>query len=353
MDDFVGDNNPTYLYKAADAIELPDYVKNAPVTTTADVESLPARSFADELNRLFPIHTKAACALSAICFYGKGYADVRIERAIEKAAAAHGINDLHAEICKALSPTIKLANRAQPQYALAIQDEDDTRYFYPIDTEVDLTESARWLTKDANAQHLPLSFVRTAAMAMVKRAAALGMEAERILPPEVVAIGEDRIVDFERAKQALESRRLYCGVDDDGMKLYHDTLESAKAAYHRDEPLDEYLEVVRIIDDANRVKYSALIRDPHQVFYAGPLRSEVEKFATEVIFVGDVPVPSETFAALSDAEIEGTFRAGAADAVKEAKFQALGNAYGATGMLADLGPENERALLRLLLQKAA
>lgn len=356
MRDHVNESNPTYLFKAAAEMKIPDYVMEEPMMTSADVDDLSPHSFADQPNRLFPIHTKSACLMSALCFYGNRYQNKVIEGQIVKAAGSHGVLGLVREAEAVFTPTLKSASNPEPRFALAIEDDVDgggTQYFYPIDTESDLTSSARNLTKAAAEERLPISFLRTAAETMVKRAHELKLDPQATLVPEVLALGENRIPDFAKAAALIERRAEFCNVDDAGMQIYRDTIKAAEDAYHKSEDLDDFIQVVSMIDEANHVKYSALIKDPYQVFYCGETQADVEKFANQVVFVGDTAVPAEVVSSLTDDEIEGMFSGITADPVKQARDAAAERTATATQHLAGIGEDNEQALLRLMLQKAA
>lgn len=350
MKDHVGDQNPVYLFKAAEHVALPDYVTQAPTLTPDDVRGLPSFSFADRAGRLFPIHTKEATVMSAMCFYGRQYSSREIEAALEKAAHTHGVADLLEQFRTIFRPLEKKAHAPEPRYALAYDDGTGTRYFYPITGETELLESARRLTKAAGQERIPLKFVRAAAREMCKRASELGQQPERILPAEVVSLGEDRIVDFNMAKRAVALRREFAGLPDEALQLYDATIDSAKEAYAQGEDLQDFVDVIEMLDDAHSVKYSHLIQDPYQVFYAGPKVEDVVKFANQVVFVGDVAVPAEVMARTVPQAIEDWFDGDTAAAVKKARDMATKSPAAATQALAGIGRENEQMLLRLALQ---
>lgn len=353
MQDHVGDQNPTYLFKAAEHVALPDYITQGVTFAPSDVEHLPEFSFADRVNRLFPIHTKEAAVMSAMCFYGRLYSDAAIERELVKAADAHGVADLLDQFRTVFRPVEKQAGIPEALYALAYDDGNGPRYFYPINGETELLESARKLTKAATQSRIPLSFVRSAARAMCKRATELGQAPERILPSEVVSLGEDRIVDFALAKSAVALRKEFAGISDEAFGLYEATIDSAKEAHARGEDLADFVEVVSILDTAHSVKYSHLIVDPYQVFFSGHKVEDVIKFANQVVFVGDVAIPTEVMAGTPVSLVEDWFDGETAGAIKRARDLATRAPAEATQTLSAIGPDNERTLLRLLLQTAA
>lgn len=352
MKDHVGDQNPVYLFKAAEHVALPDYVTQAPTLTQADLLGLPAFSFADRVGRLFPIHTKEATVMSAMCFYGRQYTDPVIEAALEKAAHTHEVSGLLDQFRAVFQPLEKKASAPELRYALAYDDGSGPRYFYPITGETELLASARRLTKAAGEARLPLKFVRSAAREMCKRASELGQLPERILPSEVVSLGEDRIVDFHMAKRAVALRREFAGLPEEALQLYDSTIDSAKEAYSQGEDLQDFVDVIEMLDDTHSIKYSHLIQDPYQVFYAGPKVEDVVKFANQVVFVGDVAVPSEVVARTASLDIDDWFDGDTAMAVKKARDLATKSPAAATQALAGIGRENEHMLLRLALKTA-
>lgn len=80
------------LFGQPNGVELPEFVKEAEYDEESLVESLPSTSFADSINRRFPVHTPADTYVSAAYFYGKtAGADKNIEANIQKAAAIFNI----------------------------------------------------------------------------------------------------------------------------------------------------------------------------------------------------------------------------------------------------------------------
>jgi hypothetical protein len=355
MRDHVDDANPLYLYKAAETITLPDFVLQAPMLSGADVSDLHERAFADSAGRMFPLHTKEATVMSAMAYFGQGGKDAHVQARIRAAAGQHGVLDLEQEIERCFEPVVKAASApSDPRYALRLNREDGPpQYFYPIDSETELTQSARFLTKDASENRLPLSFVRAAAQEIVKRANELGLSIEHTIPVAVRNLGEDRIPDFEVAKAAAFRRLEFGGVPQEGYQILIDTVDAAKEAHANGEDLEDFITVWRMVDDGAQVKYSALIKDPYQSFYAGVTRDEVIKFARSIVFVGETPIPCEVIGALTDADIDGHFRADTSATVKQARDAAVRDSPTATQSLANLGEVDERALLTLLLATSA
>jgi hypothetical protein len=57
--DHVADVNQTRLYQLNTIVELPEFVKEASITTPEDLKDLPSEIFADPTRRQFPMHTRA------------------------------------------------------------------------------------------------------------------------------------------------------------------------------------------------------------------------------------------------------------------------------------------------------
>src|SRR4051812_43564425 len=67
--DQVKDTGFTQFYEMSQLYgELPDYVKIASQEETFSPRGLPSSSYADVIGRKFPVHTKAACLVSALYF---------------------------------------------------------------------------------------------------------------------------------------------------------------------------------------------------------------------------------------------------------------------------------------------
>ncbi len=352
------EGNPTSLYKVAAEMQLPDWFLRGEELPQSALDQLPDNSFADRDLRRYPIHTKVACLASTIAYFGEGESSGLLGVRLKQASQVHGISDAFEQVRnifeRASTPIKEAAAAPQPLYALAINEgEGNTRYFYPIGNETELTRSARNLTKAAQEMRLPPSFVRDAAERMVKRAAELGLDPARTLVPEVVTMGTTRIPDFDTALAGVLKRAEVYNLPDYASDLYRETIEAAKAAYFANEPIDPFLEVIETLDAGAGIKYSALIKDPYRLLYSGPPTEEVEKFARAVVFVGNVAVPSETFARLQDQDIDGMFSESHAQSLKQARAVAISDSPAASHAIAGIGNANEAALLRLLLQAAA
>lgn len=91
MLDHVHDKNYVQLVQISHTLPLPDFVKEAELTTEEDISSIPSNCFADKVHRLYPTHTKADTWLSLAYFHKLGFDVPRsgrevIEAMLNKAA---------------------------------------------------------------------------------------------------------------------------------------------------------------------------------------------------------------------------------------------------------------------------
>ena len=68
MFDQYDDKNLGQLYRFSTIIELPEFVKTASVSDLDNIKSIPSTSFADPINRKYPIHTKSDTYMSRLYF---------------------------------------------------------------------------------------------------------------------------------------------------------------------------------------------------------------------------------------------------------------------------------------------
>jgi hypothetical protein len=101
------------LFGQSNNIELPEFVKTAEYDSEERISSLPSLSFADKINRKFPLHTPANVYVSAAYYYGKTAAqDPQIIDGIKKAALLFGIT-------KEIQEAIDLATTSKTETKVA------------------------------------------------------------------------------------------------------------------------------------------------------------------------------------------------------------------------------------------
>lgn len=349
--DFVSDNNPIGVWRADRLVGAPDYVNNAPVVSSDEVDALPAVAFADARRRELPIHTKAATWLSAAYFLGADRRDVAIETALTKAAAGHGISEDLARLRQAFATdTEKQASSpAEPCFALKGDFGDHLpggRYqaFYPINTPIEVIQSGVQLAEDA--RRMPIELFHEASRAVVKAAAALGVPRHE-LHDSVLKAGTERLIDFVEAERHA---RLRCSVveDESARALYHDILKSAAADDEKN--VGQYIDLWADLDRTHQVNYGNGILPPYEAFHSGMTRSAFDKIAAASVVVHDVVVPRSVFNAVKPADIDLHFPKSAAEVIKPIIQARAEPAESISQRVAALAPEAQRELLRLLVK---
>lgn len=359
MHDHVDDFNPTFFFALAEDWgdeRMPEYLKTASVISAEEVADLGSSYFADPKRRLWPLHSKVATFLSAASFYSQGINDRDVENQIKMAAQAH---DIVADVERCEQFYAKLAKQASapaapqaPAFALTVDINGTLHQVYPCSSPGEVMKSARLLPGDLAEERIPLSFARDAARALVKRARALGVPDNEIAQ-RTLELGEERIPDFHAAASIMEIRVKYAAQSEEQRQLYREVVKSAEEAWHRGESLDDYIDLVGELDAYNGIKSGGLICDPVALFYRGPTQSEVEKFASEVVFVGSQPLPAELVARFGQMrQVHARLPKAAAEKVVQASAAALSDPAAATVALSALDAPEQLTVLSLALEAA-
>ena len=109
-------------------------------TSADDAGKLPARAFADSVNREYPVHTKEAAVLSAAYFFAEHPDDTgpeTVREGLAKAAAFWDVEDEIAQIRSDLS-----VERRQPKYALDLQLDGAVLRHFPWHDKASLEKTA-------------------------------------------------------------------------------------------------------------------------------------------------------------------------------------------------------------------
>lgn len=312
--DFVKDNNPTALYASCEAIEPPDYVKQASIITPESLVDLDKVAFADPEAREFPIHTPAATWLSAAYALGAGLEGTPIFSRIKTAAILQRVAGDVTALVDAFHQTVKEASAPARVFALTASVDGQDRSFYPINDEQEIIDSSRAMLKDADEKRLPFSYFRKAATALVKAAHEKRLNFEE-LHERIIAVGEARLLDFDQARQVAELRK-YAGADDEAVALYKEALEGA-----RNDPssLERWMDLWVELDESYQVKYSSVQPHPYLAFFSGPVEREVEKMASEVVLINDILIPKTVIPLVPEIAVRQHFTKDAAEQVIEAQ----------------------------------
>lgn len=352
--DHVGDFNPTYYFTAVESTGDPDYMKTASVLTPSEVDALPDHLFADQRNRLWPVHTKAATLMSACSFFSQHLDLPQVYTRIKQAAAAHNIlADVgQAEIALAPAPLKQASGDSTQahQFALIFEGEDNKlTHMYPCQTPGEVIKSARFLAGDTSEQRIPRDWARSAAITLVKRAAELGLP-DSDIAKTTLELGTERIPDFDIAERNLDLRCKLAGLTAEEAGFYHEVLESAKAAYLRGEEIDEHIGLCEELDAINGIQHSAVIPDPHTMIFSGEKMASIAKYASSVVFLLDTPIPVDQVARLSATPaVHSRLTKEAASLTLKAAAQATSNPADATAIFARMPLEDQQTVAAIIL----
>lgn len=327
--DFVHDENPdVFLYLRNEGM-MPEYVSNSDVFRPGDCDSLADVAFADQDNRLFPCHTKAACWESAAYFAGRGLEDDKIKAQIEKMASVHNItedvqavfNKFEEEYTKAAATEVVEA--PEEKFALILDwdgvNSNGVQAFYPVTTHDDCVESSEKAASAYQAGSLPLPVFYQVASNIVKAASADALDE---LAPVVRRFGTDRLPDPYGAEILLGMRK-EAGVNvAPYVAIAKELQRVVRAAESVDMAKQAASNAARLIfhlDQQNGIQYNSSMKDPYSVIFSGPLAADMEKFAASTVDILGIDVPVTDFLNLSDNRIDSSFSKNVASVVKEAK----------------------------------
>ena len=352
--DFIKDQNPTALYevglKAGDL--LPDYIKKASIPQPEDVTNLHDVAFADRVNRLHPIHTKAATYMSAVYLAGKGMQDTAIFSRVKAAGEVYGItDDIEAAIKLLPAPTSKEASAAEEEYALKFKMEDsDTWQAYAIGSYIDVTKSAVAVLRDWNDEHIPTDWLYAAARNIVKKAKELNVNRDDI-PITLWEIGEPRVLDFKAAEEYALTRQ------DHGVADVAPYIDAVKKAATGESTAEDAISTWMLLDAQNGLTHKRLIA-PQAAFYSGAKVAHIENLANSNVFIADVLVPREALCATlknDGACIKKAFRAEQAAQIidlVDSVHAGTKSAAVASKEIANWPKHRQKELLSLLLEEA-
>lgn len=350
--DFTKDQNPTALYevgiKAGDS--LPNYVKEASILQEEDLVSLHDCAFADQANRLHPIHTKAAAYMSAVYLAGAGKIDSKEFQAVKEAAA---LFDIEADIDAALAllpqaeKSADAHELASEKYALSFQiEEEDTWKAYAINNEVDVTKAATDAVRDWNDGHIPTDWFFYASRNIVKRASELNIPRNEI-PEKVWRFGEERLVDFNNVDYAIGERHL-AGVSD--TSEYTQALKQASAG---EITVEQAIDTWMGLDAAHGVSHKK-VTSPHEAFYSGAKVAYLKDLSETNVFISDVMIPAQELTKLAADNykvVKMAFRKESAEKIIDI-LSGVQDTAETTAKLASLESNQQKHLLSLLLKVA-
>ena len=306
--DYTIDQNPRPLYRIDELVGTPEYVEQAAVITKEATAGLAQVAFAHPTKREFPCFNKVSTYLSYAYLMGSTKSpDARLVENIKTAATAFGITADLEKIDAALA-NVKSASTPEMLFALpagSVEKHADTN-FYPLNDVVEVEASAHQLLNDR--ARMPAGLFHKAALAIVKAAANYS---GCVLPAKVAAAGVDRYPDFEYATKIAANRK-FVVKQPEALELYADLVKVASAS---DAEAEKIASLWEELDQSFGVKYEDGIVDPYAAIYSGTPKAEVEKLATEVVLIADVPVPVSVISRLPEEGFAQRFSAKTAAAL--------------------------------------
>lgn len=345
MTDFRTNNHNTgiaFLKKQANA---PEYVRSDDGKGASDV-------FAHPVEDLYPCSTRSqtwhSYAFLKTADHGLSPSVANtIEDNLRQAA---GVLDMDDALC-AIDMAVEAKKEAAKQketpgeryWALTLRKSAESKPLYPLNTPAEVQKSARAVI---NA-HLPIEWMKSAAVRIVERAVALNIPADE-LPERIVKLGT--ACDFDEVgAMALISPRL-ARVDEETGALYAGLVKAASEDTSRiPECVELMLTLDRDVGFNDRYPAHQPIVDPYTVFEQGPPKAALEKAAQQNVLLADTLVPVEEFQNL-EARLHQRFAKKAAARISELIKQGGSDGEGLTRAISALPTEVQRNLLHLLAQ---
>jgi hypothetical protein len=312
--DYTTDQNPRSIHFVQDQGITPEYIKSAAVPTKESVQGMPDTVFADPGKRLLPVHTKEATFFSAAYFFGSGDSDPSVATRIEKAAAAFGITSDIVNVRNAFVFETKQASAVPYALEVEMSKEAGVHSFYPLLTRDNVVDSASQMSRDYHEGRLPLELYRDAAVNTVKSAHELGIE-DRELPKTVVQLGTPRTPDFQYAASRVSLSKSAGLINEEALPVYLDILQAAESEYNsisdfteKDAAMTKWAEAMLDLDRACGIaKYNEIVVDPYSALFSGTSYADIDKAASETLFINDAAVPLAALQAIPSKDVHARF----------------------------------------------
>lgn len=324
MRDFTTDSVPRPLYIAGLAGTLPEWALSAPIPQLEELSKLSSNAFADPAHRLLPLHTKQATLCSAVYLAAcAGIYPEGTEDRIKAAAEALGVADEAAVILNAERPKAAAASLEVEKEAHALEIEDGAAYgldpgplnYLPCHDSFSIDRSGEELAKCASRQKLPPEMVHSAAVALTK--AATLKNCLDVLPPQILALGTERVADWQKAATLIQDRVRVVGRE--GISDYDELI---KLGAEHPEQADAVIDGLRDLDAHHNISYwdkAGAVCSPWEVVYCGPTMQDIEKMASSHFVLGGALVPIPVFSSLPRDRVSAGFSKAAAETIFKAQ----------------------------------
>jgi hypothetical protein len=316
MIDPVSDMGLAHFHQITKVIDLPDFVKEGSVPTPEEVERLPHTSFADQIGKKFPVHTKEACYLSYAYFLRQKdsftkRAASRIERKFNDMARFWDIEPSMDKLADDLKPKTEKKASTEEDYALTVQHNGTPLHYFPINNRKAVAKSAGELVANRGsftyemrkeaAQKLMGAYIRegfpiSSVPDTIQSMAGYGLTTKEAAIREI-----SRRVNF--AKTTMEKKAA------EPMKLMADQLKKSGEEILTAETLTKVAKVIDVYDRCMNVTvhYGNQFEYPEDVLFKFT-KSAADKVKNELVtmqngssyWLQDLEKASEAFNSLGD-----------------------------------------------------
>lgn len=331
--DFLNDKTGAILNYAFDNELLPEFVKEASMDEIQDVQDLNDKAFADQVNRLFPCHTKEATVLSALYIAANHEQDEEVLNNLNKVASVFEVSDEVNNIFNHFNEAFeKVASDNTEEfiekYALYLEDDENTKGYYNISTKEDTLLSIKHLHEDFMAGGVQPHHMRKLACVVNQAAKDFNIVPEYI-PSVITKYATAKMPDANVAYQLIELR-------DNGrvdmnrykeviVKMANDLADSDMELDTMQTIADNAAEQLYCLDEEYNIKYASDQPNPYEVIYNGPTIEHIEKFAAEHVYISDIPVPVVDIINLSEDQVNNIFSKKAAETIINVKNELKGS----------------------------
>lgn len=325
--DFTTDKTAAIFDYADKAGLIPDFVKQSSFVSAEEVADMPDRIFADQNARLYPCHTKAATLVSAVYAAANQDDTYGVREEIEKRAATFDITEEVKSVFDHFDSTMdksasvdQVEETVMQKFAHTATINGTEHNFYDISTRADVLLAIDHIDADYKHGYIEPTIMRKVASAVAEQANNFGV-GDR-LTYEIAKYASKRLPDIDAA-QSLMSLRV-SQVED--MTPYEACLDKFASALAECESFEQTQEIVDqtaadiyAIDKKAGVKYSMVQPDPYEILLSGPTLEQMQKFASEHVYVQGVAVPTVDFVNMTDDRVDTYFSKSSAAIIKEAK----------------------------------
>lgn len=272
IDNLSKDGGRVKLYHLSKLTEFPDFVKTAEVIDV-DISHIPDTSFADDLFRRFPVHTKSATWLS------HGYFILEKDK-LEKGAATRIKNrldhfskywDIEEAVDTLYNPPAEKVAGTDTDYALKVSHNDGVNHYFPINSIKSLTKSAADLIE--HRKNFTYEMRKQAAENILRRAHEFKLSPD-FLPDKLrymagIGMSTKQAVDAELDNRFYSKQPQHKEAADKLMG-FKDIIKNEASGYVRRDILEKVAQALDVYDRFTdmHTKYGASIAFPEDILFS-------------------------------------------------------------------------------------